>query len=171
MTLGEFFDLLSANPSIVMFYFIALPLTAFLAYVFGKGEGNLSPWKYLYSVLTHLAVIPGVFAITLNIYLFLFERISIMDTNLFTQVLPIFAMVFTLALIRKNICFEDIPGFGRLSALIAIIVAILTFMWLLDRTHIIAITFIPFHYVFLFFVVFLVVIRFAGKRLFTGEAV
>lgn len=170
MTLGEFFDMLSANPSIILCYFFIIPFIAFLSLIFGKGEGEESPWTYLYAILIHLVVIPGIFAVTLNVYLFLFERMKILDTNLFTQVLPIISMIFTLALISKNTRFDVIPGFGRLSALIAILIAIISFMWLLDRTHIIAITFIPFHYIFLFFIAFLVVIRFAGKRLFTGDA-
>lgn len=169
MTLGEFFQLLSANPSIILFFFIAVPMTAGLAYVYGKGEGNKRPWSYLYSALVHLAVIPGIFAITLNVYLFMFERLPIMETDIYTQILPIISMIFTLVLIRKNTCFEDIPGFGRLSALIIIILAILSLMWLMDRTHIIAITFIPFHWIIVFILVILVVFRFAGKRLFGSQ--
>ena len=61
MTLGQFFEAVSLEPSIVLFYFFALPFTAFLASIFGKGEGHLSPWKYLYTVLVYLACVPGVF--------------------------------------------------------------------------------------------------------------
>jgi len=75
MTLQEFFDACTNNPEIIGFYFVALPLTAFLASVFGKGEGHLSPWKYLYTVLVYAATVPGIFAIVLNVYLFLFERL------------------------------------------------------------------------------------------------
>ena len=167
MTLGEFFQMLGNNPSGVCFFFIAVPVTAALALIYGKGEANEKPWNYLYSLLVHLAVIPGLFAITLNIYLFMFERLPIMETNLFTQVLPTFSMIATLVLVRKNTCFEDILGFGRLSALIVLVLAILSLMWLMDRTHIIAITFIPFHWVIVFFLVILVIFRFAGKRLFS----
>ena len=74
MTLQEFFDACAQQPAIPIFFFTALPLTAFLAGVFGKGEGHISPWKYLYTGLIYLAFIPGIFSITLSIYLFLFER-------------------------------------------------------------------------------------------------
>ena len=166
MTLGEFFELLSANPSVILFYFIALPLTAGLAWLYGKGEGAQSPWKYLYSFLVYFAVIPGLFAITLSVYLFLFERMPILETNMYTQVLPIISMVATLVLIRKNTCYEDIPGFGRISALIFLVLALLTLMWVVDKTHVIAITFIPFHWIIVFVLLILVVFRLAGKRLF-----
>jgi len=165
MTLGEFFQLLSDSPSLIIFYFLAIPLTAGLAYVFGKGEGDISPWKYLYTTLVYLVCIPGIFAVSLNVYLFLFEQMSIMDTNLYTQVLPIFSMIVSLALIRKNTCFEDIPGFGKLAGLIMVISALLAVMWFLDRTHIIAITVIPFYYVLIIILVALFLIRLGAKKL------
>jgi hypothetical protein len=165
MTLGDFFNMLSENPSVILFYFISVPLTAFLAYIFGRGDGDISPWKYLYSVLVFLVCIPGIFAITLSIYLFFFERISIMETNMFTQILPVISMIATLALIRKNVCFEDIPGFGKITGLIMVIAAILILMWVFDKTHIIAITFMPFYYVVIIFVVLLVAIRYGTKMM------
>ena len=102
MTLGEFFELCGRNPMLVLGYFILIPLIALLAMFFSKGEGHLSPWKYLYSVLIYLVCIPGIFAITLSVYLFLFERRSIMDTNMYTQVLPIFSMIVTIMLINAQ---------------------------------------------------------------------
>ena len=70
MTLQEFFRLLGENPSYVLMYFGLIPITALLAGILGKGEGEISPWKYLYSTLIYLVCVPGIFALTLNIYLF-----------------------------------------------------------------------------------------------------
>jgi hypothetical protein len=165
MTLGEFFEMIGRNPNLVLFYFIALPLTAFLAGVLGKDEGNLSPWKYLYSTIIFLVCVPGIFAITLNIYMFLFERRSIMDSNLYTQVLPVFLMLFTLWIISRNVKFEEIPGFNKISGLVMIIAAVLLVMWILEKTHIIAITFMPFYYVFIIFGVLFLAIRFGMKKM------
>ncbi len=167
MTLAECFELLAQSPSLILFYFLAIPLTALLALVFGKGEGHLSPWKYLYATLVYLICIPGIFAVTLNIYLFLFERIKIMDADIYTQILPIFSMILTLILIRKNTAFENIPGFGKLAGLIMVISSILAIMWFLDRTHIIAITVIPFYYVLIIILVALFAIRFGAKKFMT----
>jgi hypothetical protein len=165
MTLGEFFDVLSANPSIVMFYFIALPLTAFLASIFGKGEGNISPWKYLYSVLVYLACIPGIFAVTLCVYRFLFERVSIMDANIYTEILPVFCMILTLWLVRRNVAFDEIPGFGRLSGLMLILGVIIILMWVLEKTHIIVISIMPFHYFIVGFIILLVLLRYGWRKI------
>ena len=165
MTLGEFFEMIGRNPNLVLFYFIALPLTAFLAGVLGKEEGHLSPWKYLYSTIIFLVCVPGIFAITLNIYMFLFERRSIMDANLYTQVLPVFLMLFTLWIISRNVKFEEIPGFNKISGLVMIIAAVLLVMWIMEKTHIIAITFMPFYYVFIIFGVLFLAIRFGMKKM------
>ena len=96
MTLGEFFQLCSSQKEMVLMFFAVLPLTALLALWLGKGEGNLTPWKYLYTFLVYAVCIPGVFSITLSIYKFLFERTSIMDANVITQVVPVISMFLTL---------------------------------------------------------------------------
>lgn len=166
MKLHEFFDLLSSNPLILLFYFFALPLTALLAGVFGKGEGHLTPWKQLYCFLAFAAAIPGIFALILNVYLFLFEKQPIMDTNIYTQIIPILIMVVTFWLIKRNVPFELIPGFDRISGLIMIVMAVLSIMWLLDRLHIIAFTYLPFQYVLIFIVAAFVGVRFGVKKLF-----
>lgn len=165
MTLGQFFDALSQNPAIVLFYFVALPLTALLAGIFGKGDGHLSPWKELYAALVYLACIPGIFAIILSVYLFLFERRSIMDTNLYTQILPIIVMFVTLFIIRKNVDFDDIPGFDKIGGLLMILTVLIAFMWILDKTHIISLVWMPFYYVILMFLVLLVVVRIGWKKM------
>lgn len=166
MTLQEFFDMLGENPVYVLFFFFMLPFTALLAGWLGKGEGHISPWKYLYSALIYLACVPGIFAVTLSIYFFLFERRSILDTNLYTQVLPIVSMVLTLFLIRKNVNLDRIPGFDKIGGLITMISATLAIMWFVDRTHIYAITFLPFHVVLLIFAGLLLLIRFGWSRFF-----
>ncbi len=165
MTLGDFFQALSDNPTVVCFLFISVPLTAFLASIFGKNEGAVTPWKELYTVLVYLTCIPGIFAVTLNVYLFLFERQSVNDVNLYTQVMPIISMVITLWLIRKNVKLDQVPGFEKLGGLIMILFVLIVFMWILEKTHILAITFIPFSYFVVLFVILLVVIRFGWKRM------
>ncbi|MCB0634394.1 MAG: hypothetical protein KDD15_31895, partial [Lewinella sp.] len=151
MTLEEFFQKIADNPAYVIFYFTIIPLTAVLAGWMGKGEGHISPWKYLYSTLIYMVSVPGIFAVTLSIYFFLFERRSIMDTDVFIQILPVISMVVTLLIIRRNVRLEHIPGFDKLSGLIMMISATLAIMWFIDRTHIIVFTHIPFMYVILIF--------------------
>lgn len=165
MTLQELFNMLVANPAYIIFYFAIIPFAAFLAGVLGKGEGHLSPWNYLYSTLIYLVSIPGIFAVTLNIYLFLFERRSIMETDLYTQILPIVSMIATLLLIKRNVNLDHVPGFDKLSGLIMMITTILAIMWIVDRTRILVFSYIPFVYVLLIFGALLLVFRFGWKKL------
>lgn len=165
MTLGQFFETVSAQPSIVLFYFFSLPFTAFLAIIFGKNEGHLSPWKYLYTILVYFACIPGIFALTLNAYLFLFERQPIMQMNIYTQILPIICMLITLWLIRKNVNLNDVPGFDKIGSLIFIITILISMMWILEKTHIFVFTYMPFYQFVLIFIGFLVIIRFTWVKM------
>ena len=163
MTLGDFFRISAENPAILLFYMIAVPLTALLAWGLGRGEGHLSPWKYLYSVLVYLTCIPGIFAITLSIYLFLFERTSILDTNIYTQIVPIVSMFVTISLIRQNVSLDAVPGFGKLSGLLLVITAVIVLLWILDRMRIFAITFIPFIWI-LVLIMAIILIAIVGVR-------
>lgn len=169
MTLEEFFQQIAENPAYVIFYFSIIPLTALLAGWMGKGEGHITPWKYLYSTLIYMVCVPGIFAVTLSIYFFLFERRSIMQTDVFIQILPVLSMVATLLIIRRNVRLEQIPGFDKLSGLITMISATLAIMWFIDRTRIIAFTYVPFHYVIMIFAALLIAIRFGWKRLFSSN--
>ena len=169
MTLQELFNLIADAPIYILFFFIVIPLTALLAGFMGKNEGHLTPWKYLYAVLVYLICVPGIFSVTLNIYMFLFEQKPILDTDIYTQILPIISMVATLLIIRQNVSLDEIPGFGKLSALVMMISATLAIMWFIDRTHIYAITFMRFEMVLLFFVGLLIVIRFGWYRIMGGK--
>ncbi len=169
MTLQDFFNACAQQPAIPIFFFTALPLTAFLAGIFGKNEGHLSPWKYLYSTLIYLASIPGIFSITLSIYLFLFEKRSVFETDIVLQILPILVMILTFWLIKRNVEMDQIPGFGQLGGLILMITVIMIGMWILDRTHIFVISVLPFHWFIIFFIALLILFRFGWKKLFESQ--
>ena len=164
MTLAQFFEVCSQNASVVLFYFIATPLTALLGSIFGKGEGHLSPWKYLYSFLIYAVTIPGLFAISLSIYLFFFERGSIMDANIFTQVLPIISMLLTISIIRKTVDLDLVPGFNKLSSLMLVISIVLLLLWIMEKTNIFVFTYMPFWQFILLLVAVFVLLRFLLKK-------
>lgn len=62
--------------------------------------------------------------------------------------------------------FEFIPGFGKISGFMTLITAIMGILWFVDRLHIYAITYVPFHFIAIGFVILLLVIRFAWNKLF-----
>jgi len=166
MTLGEFFTRCGESPAIILFYFAAIPLIAILLFLWARDEGHRSPWNYIYSALIYLVCVPGIFAITLSAYLFLFERKSIFDTDVYLQIIPVLSMMVTLWLIKLNVQFRDIPGFGRISALMLVIAVVMTLFLLLEKLHIIAFTFIPFHYVLIILIGIFGAVYFGSKRVF-----
>ena len=165
MTLQEFFNLLSENPIWILAYFILIPFTAMLAGIIGKGEGHLDPWRHLYATLIYLVCVPGIFAVTLSVYVFIFERRSIFETDIYTQILPILSMVATLLLIRRNVSLDLIPGFDKITGLIMMIAATFAFMWVLDKTHIWVVSFLPFWQGILIFIGLLLVIRWGWGKM------
>jgi hypothetical protein len=165
MTLRDFFDAASAQPVYILFFFLMIPFTALLTGWLAKGEGEDSPWKYLYSALLYLVCVPGIFAISLGIYLFLFERRSIFNMNVLMEVLPVLSMIGTMFIVRRNVDIDQVPGFDKLSGLVMMISAALAIMWFIDRTHIIIFSSMPIMYLLLIFIVLMVVIRFGWSRL------
>lgn len=166
MTLRELFDYLSANPLTVLAYFLLLAFTALLAGLMGRGEGHLSPWKYLYSAIVYLVCVPGIFAAALAVYLFLFEQGgSIFNVDLLTQALPVVAMLVTLAIVRRNVEFGYIPGFGRLTDLITTIFTVFLLMYIINRLHLIVWVRVPVLWFIVIVAALLFVVRFGLKRL------
>lgn len=68
MTLQELFNLIAEHPAYIIFYFVVIPFAAFIAGLLSKGEGHLAPWKILYAILIYAVCIPGIFAVTLDVY-------------------------------------------------------------------------------------------------------
>ena len=166
MTLGDFLNYIGDNPYYIIFYFFAIPFAAFLANIFGKDEGHLSPWCVFYSVLIYLVVVPGIFSIILNLYHLLFERQSIYQTNIFAQILPIVSMALTIFLIKKNVDFAQIPGFGKMTNLLSIIAGSMVILFVLEKMRIIVFSYIPFIWFIVVLVLLFVGIRYGTKRLF-----
>jgi hypothetical protein len=167
MTLRDLFSYAAAQPGMVALFLLAVPAAAFLVNLWaGETAPDIWRWRYVYAVLVYAACIPGVFALTLNAYLFLFERQSIWTMNLALQVLPVLTMVGTLLLVKRKLPFAYVPGFGRLSGFLTLIAALIGVLWFVDRLRLVAFTYVPFSYLLIGFVGALLLIRFAWSRLF-----
>jgi len=77
MTIQEFAESASHRPLMILLFFGFIVLFAIVAGIIGKGEGHLSPWKYLYSTLIYLTCVPAIFIITLSLYALVVEGASI----------------------------------------------------------------------------------------------
>ena len=143
VTLGELFDYLSARPLLVLAGLLLPVAVAFFAGLAGRGRGYLQPWRSVYAVCVYASCIPGVFALSLLAYLFLFERQSIYALDVVTQLAPVLAMTATLLLISRNVDLAYVPGFGRISGLLAAIAGVLFLMYLAQRFRFIVFTYLP----------------------------
>jgi hypothetical protein len=165
LTLLDFYQFIDTKPLWVMTYFIGLPIGALLIGFISKQNAVNSQWRYVFSGLIYLVSIPGVFSITLLVYQFFFERKSIMDINLVTQLTPIISMICTFYIIKRFVNLNNIPGFNRLGNLVVIIAASIFLLWILEKTRIMIFSFMPLQYLLILFVGILIVIRFAWQRI------
>ncbi|AFK04669.1 hypothetical protein Emtol_3541 [Emticicia oligotrophica DSM 17448] len=164
MTLRELFQQIGENPNFLLFYFLIIPSSAAIAGILGKDEGHLSPWKYLYATLIYLVSIPGIFAVALNAYFFLFQRGDVMQTDVYLQILPIIVMVLTIFLIRRNVDLSLVPGFDKISGLWFMLFTTMLLMWLLEKIHIVVFSYLPFQYLLVVFAVLFALIYLGWRR-------
>ncbi len=122
MTTREFIGLAGEHLVVLTALFVSLPLVTWLCgRMHPRGQGGASPWKYVYSVLVYLACVPGLFAAVLTAYTLFLSHENLLDVNPLVYFLPLVSMIVTLVLLRKNVDFKEVPGFDRLSGLMAMI--------------------------------------------------
>lgn len=137
MTARDLVMLASQYPWHLTAYFVGLPLVSgLMGFAHGRGQGSLSPWKYCYSVLVHLTCIPGILACIVTGYALFFTRENLLDANLIVYILPIVSMAVTLVLIRRNVTFDDIPGFDRITGLMLLLAITFVIVLGMQRTRI-----------------------------------
>lgn len=118
--------------------FLAIPPAAALVYglFLKKGGGNLPPHKYVFSFLIYMSCIPGVMALVLTGYEFLFLRSNLMALSIGVYFLPVMTMGATLGLISRRADFDMLPGFERISGLFTLFAATFITALILDRMRI-----------------------------------
>ncbi len=122
MTFRELVQFAAQEPWYLLGIFAAVPLLALLTgLLHGEGAGGKSPWKYVYAVLIYLSCFCGIFTLLLTAYMLFFTKESLLDVNVLVYVLPTISMIMTLILIRRNVSFDEVPGFGRLWGLMVMI--------------------------------------------------
>ncbi len=137
MTGRELVALLGSNPLLLWLVLALPPLVALAAGVLhGVGNGARGGWKYLYSAIVYATCIPGMFAVVLTGYALFLSRDSLLDVNLLVYIAPILAMVATLMIVRRNVPFDRVPGFDRLSGLMTMIAMTFVVVLAVSKTRI-----------------------------------
>lgn len=166
MKLRDIFQLIAADPKWLLLFFCILPILALITGFLSGRRGVLSPWRNFYSGIIYLSCIPGVLAIALTFFLTVFERKSVLDTDFYIQILPLISMGLTLYIISRYVPMSRIPGFGKITSLLSIIAVVFFILWALEKTRIIMISFLPFHYVILIFIGLLGVLMTSWNKIF-----
>jgi hypothetical protein len=137
MTTRQLIQLAGGHLPAMLAIFISLPVTAWLCgRLHGPNNGGKAPWKYFYSLLVYAACVPGLFSGVLTAYTLFFSKENLVDVNLAVYFLPIVSMAVTLILIHKNVDFEQVPGFDRLSGLMVMIGCSFVLALAIEKTRI-----------------------------------
>ena len=132
MTLRELFAAVDAArvPLLIGLGAVVL-VTALLGLLHGRGNGGRAPWRHLYAFLVYAACVPGIFAAVAVVYALLFSNENLLDLNAAAYLAPIASMVLTLGLMRRNVSFDEVPGFRRLTGLMTMIAVTFAIMLVL----------------------------------------
>jgi len=137
MTTRDLIEWAGQHPAMLSLAFVAPPVLAWLAgRLHGPERGKLPPWKYLYAVLVYLVCVPGMFSAVITAYSLFISRENLLDANLLVYFLPLVSMIATLVLIRKNVSFDDVPGFDRLSGLMVMVGCSFVIALVIQKTRI-----------------------------------
>ena len=132
MTLRELFVAVDAArvPLLIGLGAVVL-VTALLGLLHGRGNGGRAPWRNLYAFLVYAACVPGIFAAVAVVYALLFSNENLLDLNAAAYLAPIASMVLTLGVMRRNVSFDEVPGFRRLTGLMTMIAVTFAIMLVL----------------------------------------
>ena len=72
-------------------------------------------------MLVYISCVPGLFAAVVTGYMLFFTSANLLEVNALVYLLPAASMVVTLILLGKNVDFDAVPGFHRLSGLMTLI--------------------------------------------------
>lgn len=136
MTIRELIDIAGLYPLPLAGTFAALPLLSWLWGFLGRKDPVRSPFRQGYSTLVYLSCVPGMFSAVLVAYTLFFTKENLLDKNALVYLAPLASMGLTLSLIRSRISFADIPGFGRLSALMALLAVSFGLALAIDKARI-----------------------------------
>jgi hypothetical protein len=136
-TLRDLISLAGSYSFFLSSFFAGLPVSVYaVSFLHSREEGGDSPWKYIYSCIVYFACVPGIFSSVLIAYSLLFTGENLLDVSFLIYFMPIISMTVTLMLLQRNVGFDQIPGFDRLSGLMVMIGAAFAIVFVLSRTRI-----------------------------------
>lgn len=140
MTLRDLIHIAGGNPAVTL-GLLAVPCAASLVagLLHERGQGGQSPWKHIYAVIVYATCLPGTFAASLLAYSALFTRENLLDASLVAYFGPIAAMVLCLFLTRRNVNFDEVPGFDKIWGLLGVLAVSFISAFAIEKTRILII--------------------------------
>jgi len=169
MTLTDLFAQMTLDPLPIVFYFLAIPIFAVILNWVTKDEAHKSPWNYVYSTLVFLVCVPGTFSVVLCVYSMFFSPQSMLSVNALVYFLPIISMIATIMIVTRNIQMRAVPGFDKLSSLVALLAVTFVVILLIQKMRIFTVFFGSFWHLAGLFLVLFVVMRIAWGRFMTSS--
>ena len=167
MTLRELFAAVDgARVPLLIGLGAVVVLTALIGVLHGRGNGGRPPWRHMYAVLVYAACAPGIFATVTVVYALLFSGDNLLDLNAATYLAPIAAMVLTLGIMRRNVRFDEVPGFGRITGLMTMIGAVFAIALILKSLRVWLFFSASLVWFFVLVVALFVLVKWGGRLLF-----
>lgn len=120
MTLRDWMMQVGQQQDLLLWIFGGVPALSLLGFLLPKPVRYQKSTLWLYSIMVHISSIPGMFALALLAYSLFFTRENLLDVNVMVYFLPPLSMALTLFLLRQQISFTLVPGFGRLLGLMGL---------------------------------------------------
>lgn len=135
MTINDLLRVAGEHGWWLLAYFAVPPLLTWANGRFhdSRRQGGQNPYAGIYAVLIYLVSVPGMLATVLTGYGLFFLRADLRNVPVAVYFLPIASMVATWVLMRRQVDLDDIPGFGRLSALLILMAICFAVAFFLNR--------------------------------------
>lgn len=139
MTINEAVTNLSAYPEIVLIYFGATVISPLLLNLIYKQEKRQKFIELLYSIIIYAVAVPGILSASLLLYVMFLLKANILSLDALVYFVPTVSMAAVFFIISRKARFSDLPGFGRLSGLMLMLLAVYAVIFILYqlRFHIV----------------------------------
>lgn len=116
---------------------IVIPIFSFIyTRWLGPAKTMTRPHNFVLATIVYLSCVPGMFAAVLTAYSLFFLRSNLLEVNALIYFLPLISMIVTLALMRRNVNFDYLPGFDRLRGLMLLLAVTFIVSFLLMQLRI-----------------------------------
>ncbi len=128
MTIDELIKSITQDTVALFFFFLILPIVAFLAASMSQNKGHQPPFNYVLSGLIYTSAVPGVLSLSFWGYAMLYGQQSLIELPFTVYYMPLISMLLTFYLIGRSISIKALPWFGALYELMILMAIVFCFI-------------------------------------------